>query len=232
MGATQANTSLAKGIRVQLTACMHGPDPLDPHPMKGFRQVAFLKPLIKNPNIVVGDYTYYDDPAGSEHFERNNVLYHYPFYGDRLVIGKYCAIGCGTKFLMNGANHRLSSLSSYPFSLFGGGWEKVTPKREDLPVRGDTVIGNDVWIGYDSLIMPGVTIGDGAIVAARAVVTKDVPPYAMVGGSPAHVLKMRFPPDAVQRLLAVGWWHWDAAKVTRNLEKIVGGDIFALETAE
>lgn len=211
---------------------MHGPDPMDPHPMKGFSQVGFLKPLVKNPNIVIGEYTYYDDPAGPENFERDNVLYHYPFFGDRLVIGKFCAIGCGTKFLMNGSNHRLNSLSAYPFNLFGKGWERVTPELGDLPVRGDTVIGHDVWIGYDCLIMPGVRVGDGAIVGARAVVTKDVPPYAIVGGSPAHELKMRFERDVVERLLKVQWWHWSVEKITRNLEKIVGGDVFALETAE
>lgn len=194
--------------------------------------MGFLKPLVKHPNIIVGDYTYYDDPAGPEHFERDNVLYHYPFFGDKLVIGKFCAIGCGTKFLMNGANHRLRGLSAYPFNLFGKGWERVTPELSDLPMRGDTVIGHDVWIGYDSLIMPGITVGDGAIIGARAVVTKDVPPYAIVGGSPAHVLKMRFEPEDVERLLAIQWWHWSVEKITRNLEKIVGADVFALESAE
>lgn len=200
--------------------------------MKGFPQVAFLKPLVKNPNILVGEYTYYDDPAGPEHFERHNVLYHYPFYGDKLVIGKFCAIACGAKFLMNGANHRLTGISDYPFNLFGQGWERVMPQQQDLPMRGDTVIGHDVWIGYESLILPGVRIGDGAIIGARAVVTRDVPAYAVVGGSPANVLKMRFDPETVDRLLAVQWWHWSAEKISRNLEKIIGADVFALEAAE
>lgn len=211
---------------------MAGPDPLDPHPMKGFPQVGFLKALVKNPAIVVGDYSYYDDPDGPERFERDNVLYHYPFLGDRLVIGKFCAIGRGAKFIMNGANHKISGCSTYPFGIFGGDWARVVPRLEELPLRGDTIVGNDVWIGYEALILPGVTIGDGAIVAARAVVTKDVPAYAVVGGNPARVLKQRFEDDVVKRLLAVAWWNWDAAKITRNLEKITGGDVAALEAAE
>jgi len=210
---------------------MHGPDPLDPHPMKGFPQVGYLKTLVKNPNIVVGDYSYYDDPDGPEQFEQRCVLYHYPFIGDRLVIGRFCAIARGAKFIMNGANHSLRGFSTYPFQIFGRGWERVMPTADDLETRGDTVVGHDVWIGYDALIMPGVKIGDGAVVAARAVVTKDVAPYTIVGGNPARELKRRFDDATVARLLALAWWNWPPEKITRHLEKIVAADLDALERA-
>src|SRR4051812_41412928 len=167
---------------------MDGPSPDDPHPLAGFPQVGFLKPLVKNPDVVVGEYTYYDDPDGPEHFEAKCVLYHFSFVGYRLVIGKFCALARGVKFIMNGANHKLSGFSTYPFNIFGNGWGGVTPKPEDLPYKGDTVIGKDVWLGYDALVMPGLKIGDGAIVASRSVVTRDVPPYAIVGGNPSKVV--------------------------------------------
>ncbi|MDO5653700.1 MAG: CatB-related O-acetyltransferase, partial [Brachymonas sp.] len=170
---------------------MHGPSPAAPHPMAGFPQVCFIKNCVKNPNIIVGDYSYYDDPVDSEGFERN-VLYHYPFIGDKLIIGKFCAIATGVKFIMNGANHKMSGISTYPFQIFGQGWEKAMPQAGELPYKGDTVIGNDVWIGYESLIMPGVKIGDGAIVASRSVVTSDIAPYTIAGGNPAREIKRRF----------------------------------------
>lgn len=209
---------------------MNGPDPGNPFPMPGFPQVCFIANTIKNPNIIVGQYTYYDDPDDSAGFERN-VLYHFPFIGDKLVIGKYCAIARGAKFIMNGANHAMSGLSTYPFYIFGNGWESAAPGAGDLPWKGDTTIGNDVWIGYESLVMPGVTIGDGAIVAARSVVTGDVPPYSIVGGNPAEVIRRRFPDDVIARLLQVAWWSWPADKVTRHLQAITGGDVAALEAA-
>ena len=209
---------------------MHGPNPLDPHPMAGFPQVCFIRNTVKNPHIVVGDYTYYDDPEDSENFERN-VLYHYPFVGDKLVIGKFCALARGVKFIMNGANHKLTGFSTYPFGIFGQGWEAAVPAPADLPSRGDTVVGNDVWIGYDALVMPGVKIGNGAIVAARAVVVKDVPAYAVVGGNPAQVLKSRFPPETVAALERIAWWNWPVEKVTRHLQAIVSADLTALQAA-
>ena len=126
---------------------MNGPAPDNPHPMAGFPQVGFLRPLVKNPNIEVGDYSYYDDPAGPEHFESQCVLYHFPFIGDKLVIGKFCALARGVKFIMNGANHQMSGFSTYPFYIFGGGWEAATPLPSDFPFKGDTVVGNDVWLG-------------------------------------------------------------------------------------
>lgn len=209
---------------------MNGPDPDNRYPMVGFPQVCFINNVVTNPNIEIGDYTYYDDPDGAENFEQN-VLYHYPFLGDKLIIGKFCAIARGAKFIMNGANHRLSGLSTYPFQIFGDGWEKVTPKPEDLPYKGDTVIGNDVWIGYDALIMPGVHIGNGAIIASRAVVTADVPAYTVIGGNPAKILKARFAPDVINALETLSWWDWPIEKITRHLDIIAAGDIDALQAS-
>ncbi len=206
----------------------NGPAPEETHPMEGFPQVCFIRNTVKNPNIVVGDYTYYDDPEDSENFERN-VLYHYPFIGDRLVIGRFCAIARGVRFIMNGANHKISGISTYPFGIFGKGWEAGIPKPEALPFKGDTVVGNDVWLGYDSLVMPGVKIGNGAIVAARSVVASDVPAYAVVGGNPAKVIRMRFPEGDIARLEAVAWWNWPVEKITAHIPAITGGDVSALE---
>ncbi len=206
---------------------MYGPDPSDKHPMKGFPQVCFIKNTITNPNIIVGDFTYYDDPDNSDNFERN-VLYHFPFIGDRLIIGKFCAIAKGVQFIMNGANHKLSGASTYPFYIFGNGWEKAMPQPGDLPYKGDTIIGNDVWIGYDSLIMPGVNVGNGAIISSRSVITSDVPAYAVVGGNPAKVIKMRFPNEMTADLERLAWWDWSIDKITQHLTTIMSGDIKAL----
>lgn len=155
-----------------------GPSPGTRYPISGVTRTAFLKPFVTRPNIVVGDYTYYDDPRGPERFEEN-VLYHFEFNHDRLVIGRYCSIAAEVRFIMNGGNHPTSWLTTYPFPIFGRGWEAAAPAA--WPTKGDTMIGNDVWIGYGATIMPGVRIGDGAIVATAAVVTKDVPDYAVVG---------------------------------------------------
>ena len=209
---------------------MNGPDPASKHPMEGFPQVCFIRNAIDNPNIIVGDYTYYDDPGDPEGFERN-VLYHFPFIGDRLVIGKFCAIARGAKFIMNGANHKLSGISTYPFQIFGNGWEKVMPGPGDLPYKDDTVISNDVWIGYDALIMPGVKVGNGAIISSRSVVVSDVPPYTIVGGNPARPIRQRFDPGTVARLEALAWWDWPVEHITRHLELIVAADVDALAAA-
>jgi virginiamycin A acetyltransferase len=209
---------------------MHGPSPDTLFPMPGFAQVCFLKNIVTRPNIEIGDFTYYDDPDGAGNFE-NNVLYHFPFVGDRLVIGKFCAIARGVKFIMNGANHQMNGISTYPFFIFGNGWEGARPAEHELPYKGDTVIGNDVWIGYDALIQPGVTIGDGAIIAARSVVTADVPPYAIVGGNPARVVRQRFDADSVRRLLALAWWDRPAEWISSHLDLVRGGDIGTLEAA-
>jgi virginiamycin A acetyltransferase len=206
---------------------LNGPSPDSKHPMAGFPQVCYIKNTVKSPNIVVGDYTYYDDPEDSENFERN-VLYHFPFIGDKLIIGNFCAIARATKFIMNGANHKLSGISTYPFQIFGNGWEKVMPDPSELPYKGDTVVGNDVWIGYDALIMPGVRIGNGAIVAARSVVVSDVAAYSIVGGNPAQPIRQRFEADVVERLEAIAWWDWPIEKITANLSLIVSADVEAL----
>ena len=211
---------------------MFGPDPQNPHPMEGHPRVGFLKPLVDNPHIEIGDYTYYDDPEGPEHFVAKCVLYHYPFIGDRVVIGRFCAIAAKVLFIMNGASHSMSGLSTYPFNIFGQGWEEgFDPEAWADAVRGDTVVGNDVWIGYEATIMPGVTIGDGAVIAAKSVVSRDVPPYAVVAGNPARVVRQRFDDETVDRLQAIGWWNWPVEKVTRNLDAIRGGSVDALEEA-
>lgn len=209
---------------------MYGPSPNDKHPMKGFPQVCFIRNTVSNPNIIVGEYTYYDDPDDSENFERN-VLYHFPFIGDRLVIGRFCAIARGVRFIMNGANHAMAGFSTYPFQIFGNGWEAVNEDPGASSTRGDTVIGNDVWIGYETLIMPGVRIGDGAVVAARSVVTRDVAPYSMVGGNPASMIRRRFDDATCDELLSIAWWDWPIEKITANLRHIVAADIHALRAA-
>ncbi|MEM8771736.1 MAG: CatB-related O-acetyltransferase [Pseudomonadota bacterium] len=208
-----------------------GPDPKTDYPLAATKQVAFLKPLIDHPMVEIGDYTYYDDPDGPEAFLDTCVHYHFDHMGDRLIIGKFCAIAAKVRFIMNGANHALDGISTYPFSIFGNGWEDPDADWRKGS-RGDTRIGNDVWIGARATIMPGVTIGDGVIVGAEAVVAKDVPSYAIAAGNPARIVKYRFPPDIVKRLLAVAWWNWPAAKITRNLAAIRGGDIAKLETAD
>jgi virginiamycin A acetyltransferase len=210
---------------------LYGADLKDKHPMKEFPQICFIQNTVSNPNIIVGDYTYYDDPEDSEDFERN-VLYHFPFIGDRLIIGKFCALARGVKFIMNGANHKLDGFSTYPFQIFGNGWEKVMPQIGELPYKGDTVIGNDVWIGYEAVMMPGVQVGNGAIIAAKSVVVSDILPYTIVGGNPAKRIRQRFEDDLIQALLEVAWWNWDIEKITRNLEKIVATDIEALRNCE
>ena len=196
------------------------------YPREGDRQTVYLKEVVCDPNIEVGEWTIYNDFAADPvDFERNNVLYHYPVNGDRLVIGKFCSLACGARFLFNSANHTLKSLSTYPFPIFWGE-EWGIDKSEVASAwdnRGDIVVGNDVWIGYEAVVMAGVTIGDGAIVASRAVVTCDVPPYAIVGGVPAKVIKYRFDPATVESLLAIKWWEWPAETIRRALPLIRGG---------
>lgn len=208
---------------------MLGPSPKTRHPIEGTDRLGFLKNFITRPTIEVGDYTYYDDPNGVERFEEN-VLYHFDFVGDRLVIGRFCSIAAETRFIMNGGNHATTWFTTFPFPVFGNGWEAAAP--ESWPYRGDTVVGHDVWIGYGVTVMPGVTIGNGAIIATQSVVTRDVEPYAVVGGNPAEVIRYRFDPDVRARLEEIGWWDWDVAKITRNVRAICSGDLRALENAE
>lgn len=200
------------------------------YPRKNDRQTVYLRNVVSNPAIEIGQYTIYNDFCRDPRdFEKNNVLYHYPMNGDRLVIGKFCSIACGAKFLFNSANHRLGSLSTYPFPLFGDDWGHGMHPKEAWDNRGDIVLGSDVWIGYEAVVLAGVTIGDGAIVGARALVTKDVPPYAIVGGAAAGLLRKRFPDDVIAKLLRLQWWDWPAEKLARSLHSIQSGDLRALE---
>ncbi|QQL48685.1 CatB-related O-acetyltransferase [Mucilaginibacter ginkgonis] len=209
----------------------YGPNPATKYPLDGHREMAFLKNIITRPNIIVGDYTYYDDLIDPHNFERN-VLYHFDFLGDKLIIGNFCAIASGVQFIMNGANHEIKPISTYPFGIFGNGWEKIN-EGVDLttkyPFKGDTVIGNDVWIGYGATIMPGVKIGNGAIIASKSVVTKDVPDYAIAGGNPAKLIRMRYDEPIIARLNKIAWWNWSAEKITRHVKLINSTDINALE---
>lgn len=202
---------------------MNGPDKNTLFPLENYDRLCFLKNLIKNPNIIVGDYTYYDDFENVENFEKN-VKYHFDFVGDQLIIGKFCMIASDVTFIMNGANHLTESISAYPFAVFGNGWEKSMDGKE-YPIKGNIVIGNDVWIGYNATIMAGVTIGDGAIIAANATVVKDVAPYSIVGGNPAREIKQRFTQEKIDQLLRLKWWDWPVEKITRNLSVLTGSDI-------
>lgn len=197
------------------------------YPRTGDKETIYLKHVITNPNITVGDFTMYNDFVNDPTlFEKNNVLYHYPINHDKLQIGKFCSIACGAKFLFNSANHTLASLSTYPFPLFFEEWgleKKDVMKAWDN--KGDIIIGNDVWIGYEAVILAGVTIGDGAIIGTRAVVTKDVPPYTIVGGVPAKPIKKRFSDEIISELLEIQWWNWSEEKIARNISAIQSGNI-------
>lgn len=207
---------------------MIGPDPNTIYPLKDYTKLVFLKNFVKASNIIVGDYTYFDDRRnGPEQFEEYNVLYNYDFAKVKLIIGKFCAIAAKTRFIMTG-DHKLDAISTYPFPIFQQGWETVF-NIFDLPVKGDIIVGNDVWFGYDCLIKGGVKIGDGAIIATRAVVVKDVPPYAIVAGNPAKVVKMRFDDKTIERLLRISWWNWDIEKINRHLTLICNLDVDRLE---
>lgn len=196
-------------------------------------QTIYLNTVITNPNILVGDYTIYNDFVNDPtQFEKNNVLYHYPINKDRLIIGKFCSIACGAKFLFNSANHTLDSLSNYTFPLFFEEWgldKKDVASAWDN--KGDIVVGNDVWIGYEAVVLSGVTIGDGAIIGTRAVVTKEVPPYTIVGGVPAKPIRKRFDEQTIEKLEALQWWNWDRETIAKHLSAIQNGDLAALEAA-
>ena len=196
------------------------------YPRKGDKETIYLKNVITNENITVGDYTMYNDFVNDPvQFEKNNVLYHYPINNDKLIIGKFCSIGCGAKFLFNSANHTMKSLSSYPFPLFFDEWGlDIKDVAQSWDNKGDIIIGNDVWIGYEAVIMAGVTIGDGAVIATRSVVTKDVEPYTIVGGVPAKPIKKRFDDETVNSLLEIKWWDWDKEKIRQNIEAIKSGN--------
>ena len=195
-------------------------DPNIKFPMPNIDRLCFLKNIVTNPNIIVGDYTYYDDPDSVDNFN-DNVLYHFDFIGDKLIIGKFCQIACGVRFIMNGANHATEGFSTFPFSAFGSEWKDV-PLTPDY--KGDTVIGNDVWIGYNSILMPGIHIGDGAIIASGSVVTKNVAPYSIVGGNPAKLIRERFDQETIEKLFKLAWWDWTFDKIAQHAKAIAIGD--------
>lgn len=192
------------------------------YPRSNDKLIAYLKSCVKSPFIEVGDYSFYHDFENPLDFENKCVLYHYPYVNnDRLKIGKFCSIANGAKFIFNGANHTLGSLSTYPFPVLGEEWGLQTPVKEAWDNKGDIVVGNDVWIGFEAIIMAGVTIGDGAIIGSRAVVTKDVEPYSIVGGVPARLIRKRFSDEKIAQLLEMKWWDWDEEKIKSNLNKIM-----------
>lgn len=204
------------------------------YPRSQGHSTVYLKNVIKDPTIEVGEYTTYDDFVNNPRdFERNNVLYHYPECNhDKLKIGKFCSIACGAKFIFNAANHSLGSLSTYPFPIFFEEWG-LNPDTASISTawdnKGNITIGNDVWIGYEAVIMSGVTVGDGAVIGTRAVVTKDVPPYTVVGGVPAKPIKKRFSEETVSELLNLKWWDWDEERIRKNISAIKNGDISKLK---
>lgn len=183
------------------------PDPNKLFPVPGINTVTYVKPAIKNPNIIVGDFTYFGDTDFESH-----VTHHYNFNGDKLIIGKFCQIAAGVNFVMNGANHQMNAVSTFPFYIFEG-WNQEAPPLREMPLKGDTVIGNDVWIGQNSTILPGVHIGDGAIIGLNSVVGCDVPPYTIVAGNPAREIKKRFDDELIGIMLKLKWWD-------RSIEEI------------
>ena len=201
-----------------------GPNPNEIFPNPKIPSLCFIKNVIKNPNIIVGEYTYYDDINGAENFE-SHVTHHYDFIGDKLIIGKFCAIAKGIEFIMNGANHRINAITTYPFNIMKNGWEKSAPSLSDLKLKGDTIIGNDVWIGQNVTVLPAVHIGDGAIIGANSVVAKDIPPYSVAVGNPCEVKRKRFDEDLIEYLLKIKWWDWSAEKIFKNMEALCSGDL-------
>ena len=197
------------------------------YPRSKDKETVYLKGVVSNPNIIIGDYTMYNDFVKEPRdFEKNNVLYQYPINQDKLIIGKFCSIACGAKFIFNSANHSLSSLSTYPFPIFFEEWgldvKDITKAWDN---KGDIVIGNDVWIGYEAVILAGVTIGDGAVIGTRAVVTKDVPPYTIVGGVPAKPIRKRFTQETIDSLLTIKWWNWSEERIRQHITEIQSGNI-------
>ena len=197
------------------------------YPRSNDRQIVYLRSVITDPSIEVGEYTIYNDFVNDPRdFERNNVLYHYKINHDKLKIGRFCSIACGAKFLFTSGNHSLKSLSTYTFPIFFEEWEldsaDITSAWDN---KGDIIVGNDVWIGFEAVIMQGVRIGDGAIIGSRAVVTKDVEPYTIVGGVPAKPIRKRFDDETIKALLDLRWWDFPAERIKENLPAIQAGDI-------
>lgn len=209
---------------------MHGPNKDSKFPLPHHDRLCFLKNIIKNPNIIIGDYTYYDDFENVENFEEN-VKYNFDFINDKLIIGKFCMIASGVKFIMNGGNHLTDAISTYPFAIFGNGWEKAMEGKV-YPNKGDITVGNDVWIGHNATIMAGVKIGDGAIIATNSTVVRDVAPYSIVGGNPANEIKKRFDEETIKELLELQWWNWPIEKITENLENLTNNTIDKLKNTQ
>ena len=199
-------------------------------PNENIPSICYIKNVIKNPNIIVGDYTYFEDKHNPQDFEKH-VTHFYNFIGDRLIIGKFCQIASGVEFVMNGANHKMSSVTSYPFNIFDGDW-KTAKFLENTPFKGDTVIGNDVWIGQNVTILPGVHIGDGAIIGANSVVAKDIPPYSIAVGNPCQIKKKRFDDELISYLLKIKWWDWNIEKITDNLEKLTSDNLELIKSIQ
>lgn len=195
------------------------PDPDVLHPIPGYENEIYVRPAVNNPNIIVGDFTYIADSEFESH-----VTYHYDWNGDRLVIGKFCQIASGVEFVMNGANHKMNSVSTFPFYTLEG-WDMDPPSLDDLPIKGDTVIGNDVWIGQDAVILPGVHIGDGAIIGACSVVGSDVDPYSIVAGDPAKLLRKRFDDDLIELLLQFKWWDRSIDEINELIPVLTCSDL-------
>lgn len=209
---------------------MTSPDKNKKFPLAGYDRLCFLKNIIANPNIIVGDFTYYHDFDDVKNFEKN-VKYHFDFLADKLIIGKFCMIASDVKFIMNGANHLSNALSSYPFAALRNGWEHAMDGKS-YPNKGDLVVGNDVWIGYNATIMAGVKIGNGAIIAANSTVVKDVAPYTIVGGNPAREIKRRFSDETIEKLLKLEWWNWEIEKITDNVKHLTGAEVDDLDCVE
>ena len=206
---------------------MNIPNKDEKYPLKHYDRLCFLKNIVKNPNVIIGDYTYYDDFETVENFEKN-VKYLFDFTGDKLVIGKFCMIASDVTFIMNGANHLSESITAYPFAIFGKDWSDAM-EGKTYPTKGDTSVGNDVWIGYGATIMPGIRIGDGAIIATKSVVTSDVEPYSIVGGNPAKEIRKRFSEEKIKQLLEISWWDWSIEKITANVQNLTDDDIEKLD---
>ena len=201
------------------------PDPNEAFPNPKIPSLCLIKNVVKNPNIIVGDYTYYDDVDGADQFEKH-VTHFYPFIGDKLIIGKFCAIARGVEFVMNGANHRMDCVTTYPFYIMGGDWgSAIAPVKDELPLKGDTIVGNDVWIGQNVTIMPGVHIGDGAIIGTNSVVARDIPPYAIAVGNPCKVVRMRFDDELIDLLLQFKWWDKDIEEIENLMPILTCSDL-------
>ncbi|WP_420385354.1 CatB-related O-acetyltransferase [Roseivirga sp.] len=204
-----------------------GPNPNEKFPLEGYNKLCFLKNIVDHPQIEIGDYTYYDDHEDVNNFLKS-VKYNFDFIDDKLIIGKFCSIASGVQFLLNGGNHLTSGISSFPFAIFGNGWEGAMEGKE-YPVRGNIEIGNDVWIGHEAVILPGVKVGDGCIIGAQSVVSKDMEPYTIAAGNPAKTIRKRFSESEIESLLEIQWWNWPIETITANIQNLTAYNIDALK---